>query len=119
MKEQLILEQIAEIILGVVNNPKYPGRKARICKNYHISPSMLTPKRLLRMKSDTFFRLMMAIAQEVSDEQEYHEMLEKIKMLTLEVAEMEDGTPEAIIKAHEGSIIGRKKARSIKKDKKK
>lgn len=118
MKEQEILEQIAEVILSVVNNPEYPGRKTRICKNYHFSPSTLTPEKLLRSNGATFFRLMMALAQELPHEQEYHEMLEKMKFLTLEVAEMEDGTPEAIINAHAGSIIGRKKSKSNKKNKK-
>lgn len=119
MTEKQILEQIAEMILSVVNDPKYPGRKTRICKMYHISPGALTPEKLLRTRSDTFFRLMMALAQEVPYEEECHEMLEKIKNFTFEVAEMEDGTPEAIINAHAGSIIGRKKSKSIKKDKKK
>ena len=113
MTEKQILEQIAEMILSVVNDPKYPGRKTRICKMYHISPGALTPEKLLRMNGTTFFRLMMGLAQEVPHEQEYHEMLEKLKYLTLEVAEMEDGTPEAIIKAHEGSAVGRKKSKHI------
>lgn len=118
MTEQVILEQIAEIILSVVNNPEYPGRKNRICKMYHISPGTLTPEKLLRSNGATFFRLMMALAQDIPHEQEYHEMLEKLKYLTLEVAEMEDGTPEAIIKAHEGSAVGRKKSKHIKNDQK-
>lgn len=110
------MRKLAEIILDVVNNPKYPGRKSRICKNYHISPNVLTPEKLPRTNQFTFFRLMMGIYQEVPHDQEYYDMLEKMRRLTLEVAEMEDGTPEAIIKAHEGSIIGRKKAKSINKD---
>jgi hypothetical protein len=119
MTELEVMKKSAEIILDVVNNPKDPGRKSRISRIYHISPSTLTPEKLHRTNYATLFRLMMGLAQEVPCEQEIHEMLEKMKYLTLEVAEMEDGTPEAIIKAHEGSIIGRKKARSIKKDKKK
>lgn len=110
------MRKLAEIILDVVNNPKYPGRKSRICKNYHISPNVLTPEKLPRTNQFTFFRLMMGIYQEVPHDQEYYDMLEKMRRLTLEVAEMEDGTPEAIIKAHAGSIIGRQKARFINKD---
>lgn len=113
------MKNFAEIILDVVNNPKYPGRKARICRMYHISPNVLTPEKLPRANNRTIFRLMLGLAQDIPFEQEYHEMLEKMKYLTLEVAEMEDGTPEAIIKAHEGSIISRRKASSTKKDKKK
>lgn len=116
MTEQEVMRKLAEIILDVVNNPKYPGRKSRICKNYHISPNVLTPEKLPRTNQFTFFRLMMGIYQEVPHDQEYYDMLEKMRRLTLEVAEMEDGTPEAIIKAHEGSIIDRQKARFINKD---
>lgn len=113
------MKNFAEIILDVVNNPMYPGRKARICRMYHISPNVLTAEKLPRANQITFFRLMMGLYQEVPHDQEYYDMLEKMCRLTLEVAEMEDGTPEAIIKAHEGSIIGRRKASSTKKNKKK
>lgn len=119
MTELEALKKSAEVFLNVVNNPNYPGRKTRICKIYHISPSTLTPDKLHRTSYATLFRLIMGLFQEVPYEQELHEMLDNLKYWTCEVAEMEDGTPEAIIKAHEGSIIGRKKARSIKKDKKK
>ena len=74
---------------------------------------------MVRGNNSTFFRLMAGLSLEAPQENEFFEMLDKMKYLTLEVAEMEDGTPEAIIKAHEGSIIGRKKAKSIKKDQKK
>lgn len=117
--EDEILIEFYEIILDVVNNPKYPGRKARICKNYCISPNSLKAEKMVRGNNSTFFRLMAGLSLEAPQENEFFEMLDKMKYLTLEVAEMEDGTPEAIIKAHEGSIIGRKKAKSIKKDQKK
>ena len=117
-KEEKVLAELFEIVLEVVDNPKDRRRKSRISKNYHISRNVLTPEKLPRTNQVTFFRLMIALSQE-AEMKEFNDMLEKMKYLTLEVAEMEDGTPEAIIKAHEGSIIGRKKARSIKKDKKK
>ena len=117
-KEEKVLAELFEIVLEVVDNPKDRRRKSRISKNYHISRNVLTPEKLPRTNQVTFFRLMIALSQE-AEMKEFNDMLEKMKYLTLEVAEMEDGTPEAIIKAHEGSIIGRKKAKSIKKDKKK
>ena len=119
MTELEALKKSAEVFLNVVNNPKYPGRKARICKIYHISPSTLTPDKLHRTSYATLFRLIMGLFQEVPHEEELHEMLENLKYWTFEVAEMEDGTPEAIINAHAGSIIGRKKSKSIKKNQKK
>ena len=117
-KEEKVLAELFEIVLEVVDSPKDRRRKSRISKNYHISRNVLTPEKLPRTNQVTFFRLMIALSQE-AEMKEFNDMLEKMKYLTLEVAEMEDGTPEAIIKAHEGSIIGRQKARSIKKDKKK
>ena len=117
-KEEKVLVELFEIVLEVVDNPKDRRRKSRISKNYHISRNVLTPEKLPRTNQVTFFRLMIALSQE-AEMKEFNDMLEKMKYLTLEVAEMEDGTPEAIIKAHEGSIIGRQKAKSIKKDQKK
>lgn len=117
-KEEKVLAELFEIVLEVVDNPKDRRRKSRISKNYHISRNVLTPEKLPRTNQVTFFRLMIALSQE-AEMKEFNDMLEKMKYLTLEVAEMEDGTPEAIIKAHEGSIIGRQKAKSIKKDQKK
>lgn len=117
--EDEILIEFYEIILDVVNNPKYPGRKARICKNYCISPNSLKAEKMVRGNNSTFFRLMAGLSLEAPQENEFFEMLDKMKYFTIEVAERLDGTFEAIIKAHEGSIIGRKKAKSIKKDKKK
>ena len=108
MSESLITTEIAEIILGVVSNPRYPGLKALISKEYHISRGMLTSQKLLRMNGITFFRLMYAIAQNVSPK-EYNDMLGQMKEKTLAVAEMEEETYGAIILAHSGSPIGKKR----------
>ena len=118
MTELEVMKKSAEVFLNVVNNPKYPGRKARICKIYHSSPSTLTPDKLHRTSYATLFRLIMGLFQEVPYEEELHKRLDNLKYWTFKVAEMEDGTPEAIINAHAGSIIGRKKSKSNKKNKK-
>ena len=108
MSETKITTEIAEIILGVVSNPRYPGLKSLICREYHISRGMLTPQKLLQTNGVTFFRLMYAIAQNVTP-REYNDMLERLKEKTLSVAEMEDNTYEEINKAHSGSPIGKKR----------
>ena len=115
MTEIQVRLKIADIVLSVVNNPKYPDRKARICKYYHISKRMLTREKLLDMKGSTYFLLMIAIAQ-IASYEEFEDMLARQRELTLSIAEMEDGTPEAIIKAHEGSRIGVKKSKHNKKE---
>ena len=48
MSEIEITEKIAEIILSVVNNPKYPDLKDLLVNEYHISRRMLTPKKLFK-----------------------------------------------------------------------
>ena len=113
MSETRITTEIAEIILGAVSNPRYPGLKDLICREYHISRGMLTTQKLLRMNSITFFRLMYAIAQNVAPK-DYNDMLEKLKEKTLSVAEMEDDTYEEIKKAHAGSPIGKKRKKKSK-----
>ena len=113
MIENKITTEIAEIILDVVNNPAHPGRKDLICADYHISRGMLTPQKLLRISSITFFRLMLAIADNAS-EKEYNHMLDRLKMKTLTIAKLDDGTNEAIKDAHAGSPIGKKREKNPK-----
>lgn len=107
MSEHQITKEIAEVILGVVNNPKYPDLKDIIVNEYHVSRRMLTPSKLLRIGSVTFFRLMVAIQQNVT-EKEFEKMLDGIKQKTVTFAELKDGSPEAIMLAHAGSPIHRK-----------
>ena len=108
MSETQITEKIAEIILSVVNNPKYPDLKDILVNEYHISRRMLTPKKLFKSGNATFFRLMVGIIQNVSKD-EYTKMLNDIRDATVDFAELEDGSPEALIKAHAGSPINRKR----------
>ena len=107
MSETQIITGIAEIILSVVNNPAHPKLKNLIIKQYHISRGMLKPDKLLHIDGITFFRLMMAIAQNVV-EAEYNFMLDRMREATLNFAELEDGSPEAVARAHAGSPINRK-----------
>lgn len=108
MSEIEITEKIAEIILSVVNNPKYPDLKDILVNEYHISRRMLTPKKLFKSGNATFFRLMVGIIQNVSKD-EYTKMLNDIRDATVDFSELEDGSPEALIKAHAGSPINRKR----------
>lgn len=107
MSETQITSEIAEIILGVVNNPAHSGLKDLIVKEHHISRRMLTPDKLLHLGGITFFRLMIAIAQNVA-EAEYKLMLDRMREATLNFAELEDGSPEAVCRAHAGSPIKKK-----------
>ena len=69
---------------------------------------MLTPKKLFKSGNATFFRLMVGIIQNVSKD-EYTKMLNDIRDATVDFSELEDGSPEALIKAHAGSPINRKR----------
>ena len=104
MSEIEITKKIAEIVLSVVNDPKYPNLKDILVNEYHISRRMLTPDKLLHASGATFFRLMMGICQNVT-EKEFQKMLDNIKGVTVAFSELEDGSPEALIKAHAGSTI--------------
>ena len=106
MSEIEINEKIAEIILDVVNS--YPGLKGKIVKNYHISRRILTPKKLFRADWSTRFRLRLAIYQNIPDN-DYLKMLRDINDETMTFSDLEDGSPEALINAHAGSPIGRKR----------
>lgn len=108
MSEIEITTELAEIILGVVNNPTHPGLKDLIVKEYHISRRLLTPRHLMRCNSITFFRLMTGMYNYLP-EKVFDKMLEDIKNKTKSFAELEDGSLEALIKAHAGSPINRKK----------
>ena len=106
MSENQITKEIAEVILALVNKPKYPDLKDILVKEYHISRRMLNPEKLLSMGGVSFFRLMMALYQNVT-EREFKMMLDAIRDKTVMFAELEDGSPEAVILAHAGSPINR------------
>ena len=108
MSETQITIEIAEIILGVLNNPAFKGFKDFLVKEYHISRRMLTPRHLMRCNSITFFRLMAGMYNYLP-EKVFDKMLEDIKNKTKSFAELEDGSLEALIKAHAGSPIKKKK----------
>jgi len=93
--------QLAEIILRLVNDPKHPGRKARICKEYHFAPRMLKAENLFNMKSSNLFRLLLALAQEET-ERVFIKAIMDFAAYIISVADMEDGTPEALIAQHAG-----------------
>ena len=108
MSESQITMELAEIILSVVNNPAHRGLKDRIVKQYHISRRMLTPRNLLRSSSTTFFRLMSALYENLP-EKEFDKMLDDVKNKTKSFVDLDDGSLETLIKAHEGSPIKKQK----------
>lgn len=108
-KEKEVIEKIAkefaELIINVVKDPKHPERLKRIVKMGHISPKMLTPENLLKTKSATLGRIVMNIAMDATPK-EVIDMFMKACEFTIALAEMEDGTPEAINEAHAGENVG-------------
>ena len=98
---------MAEVILGVVKNPAHETNIKDFCAENQIDRRKLTSKKLFSLKNATLFRLMMGIAQLTSME-EYLTMCMQFAFITYYVADLEDGSPETIKKAHMGSPIGRK-----------
>ena len=82
MSEIEITKKIAEIVLSVVNAPKYPDLKDILVNEYHISRRMLTTDKLLYASGATFFRLLMGICQNVT-ENEFQKMLDNITRVTV------------------------------------
>lgn len=107
-------KELAEIILSVVKNKKYPGREGRIVRTGHFSPKMFNPDRLLRMKALTFARLILNIAMEIPKE-ELIEMFNKALSLIIRLSNDQDGTTDAINKAHEGLRLNNKKSNNKQK----
>ena len=76
----------AETVLGIIKNPVHKTNVNTFC---------------------SLFRLMLGIAQ-LASLKEYLIMCYRFAKLTYHVANREDGSPEAIIRAHAGSPITRK-----------
>ena len=109
MKTETDIEvSLAEEILGMIKNPKYKTNVKAFCQEYHVVRHRLTSKKLFSMTDRTLFRIMFGIAQLVPLE-DFVNMCIRIAHITYRVASMNDGSPEAIIQAHAGSPIGRKK----------
>ena len=104
--EQEIEKLMAEVILRTVKESKFSTNIKDFAEN-QIDRGKLMAKKLFRMLNATLFRIMMGIAQLVSLE-EFVAMCLKIACITYYVANLEDGSPESIKRAHMGSPIGRK-----------
>lgn len=100
----------AEIVLGIIKNPVHKTNVNTFCSEYHIDRNKLTSKQVFSMNNRTLFRLMLGIAQ-LASLKEYLIMCYRFAKLTYHVANREDGSPEAIIRAHAGSPIKRKHQR--------
>ena len=110
-KEELFFgKRLSEVILDVVKNAKDASIKA-FCEEYHIARERMTSN-FFTLSNGTLFRIMMGIAQLVSL-QEFLTMCIRIAIITYYVAN-NDGTAEAIKKAHAGSPIGKKREKKSK-----
>lgn len=108
IKEEEIEALMSEVILGVVKDPVNKTNAEDFCAENCLDRRKLTSKSLFRMLNGTLFRLMMGIAQ-LASLKDYLTMCIRIALITYWVATMDDGSPEAIKKAHAGSPIGRRK----------
>ena len=106
----------AETVLGIIKNPVHQTSVITFCREYHIDRNKLTSKQVFSMSNRTLFRLMMGIAQ-LASLREYLIMCYRFAKLTYRVANREDGSPEAIIQAHAGSPINRKRKQKRKQQK--
>ena len=97
---------IAEIILGALGNNAKGLTKAEICRDGHFSPEMLTPKKLLSMKSDTLMRLLLYLGITMRDVELFHIFMQLYQY----ISKLANDNPDAaydIIDNHAGSPIYR------------
>ena len=108
ISEKIFLVEIADIILSRVENNQVDLTMANICQDGHFSPKMLNRKRLTRMGFDTLSRFVLYIAQALP-ERDLKLIFSDLADYFLYVVNLQDGSIEAIIDAHAGSPIKRKK----------
>ena len=112
-QEYIIGKEMSKIILDVITKD---GSIKAFCEENHIARERMTSN-FLMLNNGTTFRTMMGVAQAATLE-DYLTMCLRIAFVTYYVAHLEDGTPEAIKKAHEGSPIGKKREKKSKITKK-
>lgn len=105
--EKEFMTSIAEIILSVFDTPKVGLTQRVICRDGHFSPKMLTPERLLRMRSDTLIRLLLYLATAMS-EREFYDICKQLCRYIVYVANHDTDSAYSIIDNHAGSPVNRK-----------
>lgn len=106
--EKEIETMFAEAVLDIIKNPAHETNVDTFCREYHLDRTKLTSKRLFSFSQSSMYRLMTGIAQ-LGTLMEYIWLCLRFAVITYRVANMEDGTPEAILRAHAGSPIKKKK----------
>ena len=97
----------AELVLGVIKNPVNDTNIETFCREYHIDRRKLTSKKVFSINNRTLLRIMIGLAQ-LGSIKEYFQFCINLAIITYTVANADDGSPEAILKAHAGSPIKRK-----------
>lgn len=105
--EKEIEALFAELVLGVIKNPVNNTNIETFCKEYHIDRTQITKRKVFSMSNRTLLRLMIGLAQLVMP-RDYFMLCIYFAIITYTVANADDGSPEAILKAHAGSPIKRK-----------
>ena len=100
------MKTIAEMILGITSGPEMGLTKQELCKDGHFSPKMLTPERLLHMRSDTLMRLFLYLAT-MMNEWEIELLFADLADYIVEVANDDEFSAYQIIDNHAGSPINR------------
>lgn len=106
--EKEIENYFAEAFLSIIKNPAHETNVDTFCHEYHLDRTKLTSKNFFSMYNGSLFRLWLGIAQ-LASVKEYILLCIRFAVLTYRVAQSTDGTPEAILRAHAGSPIKRKR----------
>ena len=103
LTEKKVEALMAEVILDVVKDPANDSSAKVFCAENCLDRHRLTSKAIFSMQNATLFRIMMGIAQ-LASLKDYLTMCIRMALITYFVAKMEDGSPEAIRKAHAGLL---------------
>lgn len=105
ISETEVEAMIADEILGMI---KSKTNVKTFCIEYHIDRRKLTKKQIFRFRDSSMHRIMHGIGQ-IHTRKKFDDFCLRIGYITYEVANAEDGSSEAIKRAHTGSPIGRKR----------
>ena len=108
LNEENYLREIADIIFSEVENNEVDLTLTKISTDGHFSPKMLSRDQLTHTKYETLFRFLLYIATALPEKVTKRIFFNLFDYIVF-VANLQDGSVEAIIDAHAGSPIKRKK----------
>jgi hypothetical protein len=97
-------KKIAEIMLSAMEKGHEGLKKAQVCRDGHFSPKMMNNEKLLNMRGDNIWRMILLLARTLSPKERL-EVFRALYNFIINIADSYDGSYEDIIDSHAGSPI--------------